>query len=114
MANPNPSPATRFKPGQSGNPSGKSSKQAEKERKSAEIAANLVNVGLSYVQDKLETGEINVMDIMNGDMLRFIQEAQNRAYGTPKATTEVGGVNGGPIPVSTVTYQVHDPKCDGD
>jgi len=100
MANPNPSPATRFKKGQSGNPSGKSSEQVAREKRSSEIASKLTHLGLSYVQEKLESGEIDVMDILNGDMLRFIKEAQDRAYGTPKATTEMSGPEGGAIPHS--------------
>jgi hypothetical protein len=92
--NPNPSPATRFKKGQSGNPSGKSAVQAEMERKASRIAAGITLTGLSYVQEKLETGELSVMDILNADILRFIQEAQNRAHGTPKQSLDVESPQG--------------------
>ena len=98
MANPNPSPSTRFKPGQSGNPLGKSAEQAASERRASEIASKITLMGVSYVQEKLESGELDVMDILNADMMRFIKEAQDRAHGTPKATTEMSGPDGGDIP----------------
>lgn len=114
MANPNPSPETRFKPGQSGNPSGKSSEQVEREKAASEIASRITLIGVSYVQEKLESGELDVMDILNADMMRFIKEAQDRAHGTPKTSTELSGPNGSAIPVSEVKYSIHDPKRTDD
>ena len=114
MANPNPSPDTRFKPGQSGNPAGKSKEQVERERKASDLASKITLIGVSYVQEKLESGELDVMDILNADMMRFIQEAQNRAYGTPKSTSEFSGPEGGAIPVTTVEYVVTDPADNED
>lgn len=109
MANPNPSPETRFKPGQSGNPSGKSSEQIAREKRSSDIASQLTHMGLSYIQEKLESGEIDVMDILNADMMRFIKEAQDRAHGTPKQSTEVSGADGAALAMSlTVNTQITD------
>lgn len=88
MANPNPSPETRFKPGQSGNPSGKSAEQAERERRASDIASKITLIGVSYVQEKLESGDLHVMDILNSGMMRFIKEAQDRAHGTPQQTVD--------------------------
>lgn len=111
MANPNPSPETRFKPGQSGNPSGKSKEQAEREAKTSEIASIVTHMGLSTLQEKLESGEIDPVDILTGDILRFIKEAQDRAHGTPKSTSEIAGADGGPVIVEA-RRTIYDPKRD--
>lgn len=97
MANPNPSPATRFKPGQSGNPSGKSTEQLKAENAASLIAANLTLAALSSLQEKLEAEEIRAHELITADVMRFIKEAQDRAHGTPKQSQEISGPDRGPI-----------------
>lgn len=87
MANPNPSPETRWKAGQSGNPSGKSSKQLKAENKAAAIAADLMLKGLSCLQELVEgakTTEEVVEMLIDKDSRGMMKEAQDRAHGTAK------------------------------
>lgn len=85
--NPNPSPETRFKPGQSGNPTGKSSKQLKAENEAAAIAADLMLKGLSCLQELVEDAantEAVVEMLMNRDSRGMMKDAQDRAHGTAK------------------------------
>lgn len=106
MANPNPSPETRFQPGQSGNPGGKSSEHKRLEMEAAEMAAKLRHAMLTSMQEKLAAG-VPADELMTGDALRLFKDSEDRAHGTPKATTEVTGAEGGPVAV--VRYEVIDP-----
>lgn len=118
MGNPNPSPATRFKKGQSGNPSGRSSAELKAHVKAAKIAAKLKLTALSSLQDKIESGEMTADDVIealfNTDVQRMFKEVEDRAHGTPKATSELSGPNGGAIPVSEVKYTIYDPVKGAD
>lgn len=110
MANPNPSPETRFKKGQSGNPSGRSSKELKAHSKAAKIAAKLKLKALSSLQEKIDGGEMSEDDVIealfNGDTLRMMKEVEDRAHGTPKQSVEQSGPDGGAIPVSLkVTFE---------
>jgi hypothetical protein len=93
MANPNPSPATRFKPGETLNPLGKTSEQRKAEVKAAEIAAQLRLAILSRMQERVDAGE-DVEALLTSDALRLFKDSEDRAHGTPKASTEVTGAEG--------------------
>lgn len=99
MANPNPSPETRFKAGQSGNPGGKTAEHKALEREAAEMAARIRHAMLSSMQEKLASG-VDPAELMTGDALRLMKDSEDRAHGTPKATSEISGPDGGEIPVS--------------
>lgn len=90
MANPNPSPETRFKKGQSGNPSGRSKQELENMHKSAVIASELTLKALSSLQESVESGEDVSPEmlalLLSADTRGMIKEAQDRAHGTPAAT----------------------------
>ena len=96
MANPNPSPETRFKPGETLNPLGKTSEQRRAEVKAAEIAANLRLAILSRMQERVDAGE-SVDDLLTSDALRLFKDSEDRAHGTPKASTEITGADGGAV-----------------
>lgn len=81
--NPNPSPATRFKPGQSGNPSGKSSEQLVAENEAARISATLRLAALSCLQEKVNTGELSPDELISSDNLRLFKDSEDRAHGQP-------------------------------
>ena len=95
--NPNPSLSTRFKKGQSGNPSGRSKSELIAHNKAAAIAAKLKLKALSCLQEKID-GDITCDEaielLTNGDVLRMFKEVEDRAHGTPSQTTDVtsGGV----------------------
>lgn len=86
MANPNPSPATRFKPGNRGG--GMTSETVRLNYASAELAAKIRNAMLSDVAEKLAAGA-DALELLSGDTLRLIKDSEDRAHGTPKQAVEV-------------------------
>jgi hypothetical protein len=109
MPNPNPSPETRFKPGQSGNPGGKSAEHVAAERKAAEISALMRLQVLSTMQEKVskitempDASLDDILKLLDGDVLRLFKDSEDRAHGTPKQSVEHGGEGGGPILFRTV------------
>jgi len=107
MANPNPSPETRFKPGHA--LGGKTSEQRKLEYEAAEIAARARHRLVSIIGKALEQPDISDQDalkMLNPDTLRLFKDSEDRAHGTPKATTEVTSDGG---PVALVRFEVVDP-----
>lgn len=100
MANPNPSPETRFGAGQPTNLGGKTAKQREAEYKAAEIAAILQLKMLSGMLESAggeDGAALSSLSLITSDNLRLMKDAQDRAHGTPRQTVEHGGEGGGPI-----------------
>lgn len=89
MANPNPSPLTRFG-AENGNPSGrgKSKGQRAAEIKSARIAAILRAKALSELLESVQAGEVKASDLITGDNLKLFKDSEDRAHGTPVAHVE--------------------------
>lgn len=113
MANPNPSPETRFGPGNRANPGGKSKELKRLEMEAAEMSARIRHAALSAMTEKLakaaEASEPDpdaVLKLITSDNLRLFKDSEDRAHGTPKATTEVTSDNG---PVALVRFEVVDP-----
>lgn len=103
MANPNPSPETRFQPGNAGG--GKTAEQKKLEYEAAEMAARIRHKLLSVITEKISNGG-DATDMLNGDLLRLMKDSEDRAHGTPKATTELSGPDGGEIPTSlTIRFE---------
>ena len=99
--NPNPSPATRFKPGESGNPSGKSTEAALRDNETADLASRFRHALLSSVQEKLDTG-LDPLELLTPDVIRIIKDSEDRAHGTPKQSIAHGGPddeNGNPTEI---------------
>ncbi len=94
--NPNPSPETRFKPGNNANPGGKTSEQRRLEIEAAEMAARIRHAQLSAMTEILKAGG-NALELLNGDALRLFKDSEDRAHGTPKQSVEHGGEGGGPL-----------------
>lgn len=86
--NPNPSPETRFKPGNPGG--GKTSEQKRLEYEAAEMAARARHKILSVITEKLAAGE-DAMELLDGNALKLFKDSEDRAHGTPKQTTEHQG-----------------------
>ena len=102
MANPNPSPDTRFG-AENGNPinlAGKTNEQRENEYKASEISAKLRAHALSVMLEKVEAGEMDILNVVDANTLKLFKDSEDRAHGTPKATTEHSGPEGGEIPLS--------------
>ena len=92
MANPNPSPETRFT--SSGNPAGKTAAQRKAEVQAAEIAAQLRLKALIRMQESVDAGEMDAMELAKDGFLRLMKDSEDRAHGTPKATVAGAGENG--------------------
>ena len=98
MANPNPSPETRFG-AENGNPinlAGKTREQRENEYRAAEIAAKLRARALSDMLEKVEAGE-SILDLINKDVLKLFKDSEDRAHGTPASTTTLKGDDDAPL-----------------
>lgn len=115
MPNPDPSPETRWKPGQSGNPGGKTSAHRRAEIRAAELAAKvqlelveaLHNVLLKADGDEAKIGAIRA------DVLKLIKDAQDRAFGTPKASIDLESPEGTMTPPQIVRIEAVAGKSDG-
>ena len=112
--NPNPSPETRFKPGNPGG--GKTSEQRKLEYEAAEMAAKIRHRLLSVITEQMtakpdeEISAEDVLKLLTPDTLRLMKDSEDRAHGTPKATTEIGGTGGGPVQMA-ITRTIVDPKA---
>lgn len=97
MANPNPSPETRFKPGNTYG--GKTAEQKRLEYEAAEMAARIRHKMLSDITERLEADQVAVDDLVRSDVLRLLKDSEDRAHGTPKASVEATGPDGGALQV---------------
>ncbi len=84
--NPNPSPATRFKPGESGNPGGKTSEHRKAEIRAAELAAL---VQLEWMESlfklvKESKEDSDKIAYINKEMNTLVKNAQDRGFGAPQ------------------------------
>jgi len=85
MANPDPSPETRFKPGCVGNPGGKTSEHRKAEIEAAELAAK-ARLGLVRAFANLLDGSASDDDrlsLLNSDALRLLKDSEDRGFGSP-------------------------------
>lgn len=100
MANPNPSPSTRFG-AENGNPSngGKTSAQRKAEYAAAEKAAILRDRMISVIMENTEGDDEALLEYLRADTLKLFKDSEDRAHGTPKATSEVSGPDGQEIPM---------------
>ncbi|MGB1215735.1 MAG: hypothetical protein ACPG4X_20360 [Pikeienuella sp.] len=105
--NPNPSPETRFKPGVSGNPCGKTSKQKADEIAAAGIAAELRHLALIRMQERIAAGE-DISDLIDANALKLFKDSEDRAHGTPKQS--IGGDAENPLTMALkVTSEIVRP-----
>ena len=114
MANPSPSPSTRFG-AENGNPrntGGRTSEQRKRDYEAADMAARIRHKALSVMLDKVQDIDdpLLMKELLDAAGLKLIKDSEDRAHGTPKATTEIGGPNGGPVVVTEVAYTVVEPN----
>lgn len=100
---------TRFKPGVSGNPSGKSAKQRKREIVNGERATRLRGRMLLALEKKLDDAmamaggaDIAAVDAIQADILRLLKDSEERGFGAPTAKVEGPGPNGEHIITPTV------------
>jgi hypothetical protein len=104
MANPNPSPETRFQPGNPGG--GKTSEQKRLEYEAAEMSARARHKLLSVITEKLKVLpegdallDVDLTKILSSDWLRLFKDSEDRAHGTPKASVEASGPDGSALQI---------------
>jgi hypothetical protein len=105
MANPNPSPATRFKPGNNANPGGKTPELKALEMEAALMAAKLRHAQLSAMSERLESG-LDPLELLTGDALRLFKDSEDRAHGTPKQAISHGNDPDNPLPAAIAVHFV--------
>lgn len=109
MANPNPSPSTRFKPGDTPNPHGKTSAQRKAEVRAAETAAIIRELALSRMMEKIDAGELDPLDAISSDNLRLFRDSEDRAHGTPKQSVEHSGDAENPLTLRVIERRIVHP-----
>jgi protein subunit release factor B len=94
--NPNPSPKTRFKPGQSGNPSGIPKERRQLLNEAADMAAQiqhrLLEATLSMMREHPEKEK--ALEFLNADTRQLMKELLDRAEGTAKQSVDVSSKDG--------------------
>lgn len=85
MANPDPSPENRFKPGQSGNPGGLTKEQIEQRKRNRDTAMAIEEKLLGAVSKDLTENEVEALGHVRADVLRLIHAAIERHDGKPVA-----------------------------
>ena len=84
MANPNPSPATRFGVGNKANPQGKTSSHRKAEIKAAELAAKIQLELLEALDETFASaGSAHKVDQIRNEVLKLLKDSQDRAFGAP-------------------------------
>lgn len=95
--NPNPSPETRFKPGNVANPGGMSAAVRERNARTADLASQFREKLISAAMEKLENG-VDPLELLSADVLRVIKDSEDRAHGTPKAAIDHTSSDGSMTP----------------
>ncbi len=86
-----------FKPGQSGNPGGKSSEQRRLEIENAEIATQLRSRLLRSLVtefDEIDAKDGTIAGAIKTEILKLIKDSEDRGLGTPIATVQGTGEAG--------------------
>jgi hypothetical protein len=84
MANKNPSPRTRFKKGQTGNPGGKTAEQVAIERRNADAAMRIRERLLAAAEAKLSGATDDAaLEFIEAAMLKLLKDAEDRGLGAP-------------------------------
>jgi hypothetical protein len=121
MANPNPSPDTRFG-GKNGNPSGggKNKGQRKAEMEAAENAAKLRARALSELMERMESKERlddgDLEMLINPASLKLFKDSEDRAHGTPtqavEHTSPDGSMSQKPTVIELVARAPNDDSAD--
>ena len=90
---------TRFKPGQSGNPGGKSAETIRLEREAADIALRMRLKWLKALEAKAEAGDQQALDLLSSEALTLAKQSEDRAHGTPRQSVEHTGEGGGALAI---------------
>lgn len=111
MANPNPSPATRFG-AENGNPiaGGKTSEQRKAECRAAENAAILRDRMLSFMVESTIGDDDALMAMLDANTLKLFRDSEDRAHGTPKQSVDHTSSDESMSPTG-ITRKIVDPNA---
>ena len=98
MANPNPYPEARWKPGQSGNPGGVTSEQMQKRKANRDAAFALEERMLAALKKDMDERECAALEHIKADVLRLIHTAIEREDGKAKARVDLSSEDGSMSP----------------
>ena len=85
----------RFKPGQSGNPGGKSSAQRKREVANAETATKIRGRMLRALEKSInDAGDAQIVGMIEAAMMTMLKDSENRGLGLPKAAVEHSSPDG--------------------
>jgi len=116
QGNKNPSPATRFKPGKSGNPGGKSAEMVSIERRNAEAAMRIRERMLRATEARLvEMSSEDVMALIEPAMLKLLTDSETRGLGAPVQPVDHSSTDGSMTPtrIELIAVQArHDDSAD--
>ena len=88
MANPNPHPEGRWKPGQSGNPGGMNAESAAKRKANRDAAFALEERMLAALKKDMDEREAAALEHIRADVLRLIHTAIEREDGKAVARVD--------------------------
>ena len=88
MANPNPHPEARWKPGQSGNPGGVTIEQMKKRKANRDAAFALEERMLAALKKDMDERECAALEHIKADVLRLIHTAIEREDGKAVARVD--------------------------
>jgi hypothetical protein len=106
--NKDPSHETRFKPGVSGNPSGRSSEELIAMNEAAKISANLRLTALSCLQGKVDAGE-DLLEYLDSNILNLFKQSEDRAHGTAQQHVDNTSKDGSMTP-TRIVHEIVTPK----
>lgn len=95
-----PNPATQFKPGQSGNPSGMTKEQAELRKANRDAAFALEERLLAALKKDMDERESAIVDHIRSDVLKLIHTAIEREDGKPVTRVDSTSSDGSMTPRS--------------
>jgi hypothetical protein len=110
MKDDNPSVATRFQKGKSGNPGGKTKEQVSIERRNADTAMRIRERLLSATEAKLAVmTDDAALDLIEAAMLKLIKDAEDRGLGAP---TQDHTSSDGSMTPTHIVVEAADDKSD--
>lgn len=112
-----PNKSSQWKPGQSGNPGGKTSEHRKAEVRAAELAA-IARLELVDAFHRLITGKETAEDrvaLMNSDALRLLKDSEDRGFGSPQQHIDQTSSDGSMTPKGLAGFyeQVKEEDEDG-
>ena len=106
VANPNPSPETRFQAGVSGNAGGLSSETRVKLNAARDKSIEAYDLLVTALVTKLGSDSADdILDAIKGDNLKLLKDIIDRSVGTPKASVDLSSDDGSMTPPTAITLQ---------